>query len=53
MDFVFFLVLDIGKPAIEAFPFGVRCALGFLQATSVRAAGFGIIPLTILAPAVQ
>jgi hypothetical protein len=39
--------------AIEAIPIGDRVAAGFLQSVAVRAAGFGIIPLGALAPAVK
>ncbi|ORX40999.1 cation transport protein-domain-containing protein [Kockovaella imperatae] len=52
-DWVSFLVLDIGTPAIEAIPVGTRIADAFLQSAAVRAAGFGIVPLSVLAPAVQ
>ena len=52
-DWFFFLVLDIGTQAIEAIPVGVRVLLGLLQATAVRAAGFGSVPLSALAPAVK
>ncbi|WVR05816.1 hypothetical protein IAU60_002841 [Kwoniella sp. DSM 27419] len=53
IDWVSFLVLDIGTPAIEALPVGTRIAAGFLQSAAVRAAGFGIVPLNSLAPAVK
>ncbi|KAJ3523993.1 hypothetical protein NM688_g8637 [Phlebia brevispora] len=52
-DWFFFLVLDIGNPVIEAIPVGVRVLLGVLQATAVRAAGFGTVALSALAPAVK
>ncbi|WVQ97343.1 hypothetical protein IAU59_004454 [Kwoniella sp. CBS 9459] len=52
-DWVSFLVLDIGTPAIESLPVGTRVAAGFLQSAAVRAAGFGIVPLGSLAPAVK
>lgn len=52
-DWVCFLVLDIGTPAIEALPVGTRIAAAFLQSAAVRAAGFGIVPLAALAPAVK
>jgi Trk-type K+ transport system membrane component len=45
--------LDIGTPEIDAIPVGTRVADGFLQSTAVRAAGFGIVPLAALAPAVK
>lgn len=47
------MVLDIGTPAIEALPLGVRFFIGLLQAISVRAAGFGTVALSNLAPAVK
>jgi Trk-type K+ transport system membrane component len=52
-DWFFFMVLDIGNPAIERIPLGTRFADGLMQAVSVRAAGFGIVPLALLAPAVK
>ncbi|GHJ86990.1 hypothetical protein NliqN6_3392 [Naganishia liquefaciens] len=52
-DWVCFLVLDIGNPVIEAIPVGKRIAAAFLQSAAVRAAGFGIVPLNSLAPAVK
>jgi Trk-type K+ transport system membrane component len=52
-DWFFFLVLDIGNPDIETIPVGTRFAIGLLQATAVRAAGFGTVTLSALAPAVK
>jgi len=52
-DWVSFLVLDIGNPVIEAIPVGTRIAGAFLQSAAVRAAGFAIVPLNSLAPAVK
>ncbi|KAI0359598.1 TrkH-domain-containing protein [Trametes cingulata] len=52
-DWFFFLVLDIGNPAITSIPLGVRFIIGLLQATAVRAAGFGTVTLSALAPAVK
>ncbi|KAI0827951.1 cation transport protein-domain-containing protein [Trametes gibbosa] len=52
-DWFFFLVLDIGNPAITSLPLGVRFINGLLQATAVRAAGFGTVALSALAPAVK
>lgn len=52
-DWFFFLVLDIGTPAISSIPVGVRILIGLLQATAVRAAGFGTVALSALAPAVK
>ena len=53
IDWFFFLVLDINNPVLDQIPVGVRVIDGLLQATCVRAAGFGIIPLYALAPAVK
>ncbi len=47
------MVLDIGTPAIEVIPLGTRFAIGLLQAIAVRAAGFGTVTLSALAPAVK
>lgn len=52
-DWFFFLVLDIGNSAIESISIGTRFAVGLLQAVAVRAAGFGTVPLSALAPAVK
>ena len=52
-DYFFFLILDIGNAAFDAIPVGVRFAIGALQATAVRAAGFATVSIAELAPAVQ
>lgn len=52
-DWVFFQVLDIGNPVIEAWSVGQRTFDGLFQSIAVRAAGFQIISLLALAPAVQ
>ena len=38
---------------MNSIPVGVRFIIGLLQATAVRAAGFGTISLSTLAPAVK
>ena len=53
IDWFFFLLLDIGNEAITSIPVGVRIIDGMLQATAVRAAGFAIVSLSALAPAVK
>ncbi|PPQ63028.1 hypothetical protein CVT24_005974, partial [Panaeolus cyanescens] len=53
IDWVGFLVLDINNHVIEMIPVGIRVLAGFMQGVSVRAAGFGIIPLAAMAPAVK
>ncbi|QRV98028.1 potassium/sodium transporter [Ceratobasidium sp. AG-Ba] len=52
-DWVSFMVLDIGNEVVEAVPLGTRFAIGLLQASAVRAAGFATISLSALAPAVK
>ncbi|KAJ7594901.1 cation transport protein-domain-containing protein [Mycena floridula] len=52
-DWFFFMVLDIGNPAIESISLGVRFIIGLLQAIAVRAAGFGTVSLSSLAPGVK
>ncbi|THV06206.1 hypothetical protein K435DRAFT_773402 [Dendrothele bispora CBS 962.96] len=52
-DWFFFMVLDIGNPALDVIPLGTRFAIGLLQACAVRAAGFGTVALSALAPAVK
>lgn len=47
------MVLDIGSHTIGQIPLPVRVLAGFLQAIAVRAAGFAIVPLAAVAPAVQ
>jgi Trk-type K+ transport system membrane component len=53
IDWFFFLVLDLSNPSVTAIPAGVRVIDGLLQATAVRAAGFGVVTLADLAPAVK
>lgn len=53
IDFFSFMVLDIGTPAIDAIPIGTRIAAGLFQSVAVRAAGFAIVPMNSIAPAVK
>ena len=53
IDWVFFIILDINNPAIDAIPAGVRVLAGLMQGIAVRAAGFAIIPLAAIAPGVK
>ncbi|KAL4064271.1 cation transport protein-domain-containing protein [Scleroderma yunnanense] len=52
-DWVCFIILDIGNPAISSIPLGTRVLAGLYQGISVRNAGFGIVPLALLTPAIQ
>ncbi|KAF9529697.1 cation transport protein-domain-containing protein [Crepidotus variabilis] len=53
IDWFCFLILDIHDQAIESIPINIRVLDGLMQAIAVRAAGFGIVPLAMLAPAVK
>ncbi|KAJ2931924.1 hypothetical protein H1R20_g5183, partial [Candolleomyces eurysporus] len=46
-----FLVLNIGIPAYESIPAGVRVLAGLFQGLAARASGFSIVPLSLMAPA--
>lgn len=52
-DWLAFLILDIGNPVIEDIPLNVRIFDGLFQSIAVRAAGFTVVSLLALAPAVQ
>ena len=52
-DWISFMVLDIGNDVVEAIPLGTRLAIGLLQASAVRAAGFATLSISALAPAVK
>ncbi|CAO1638639.1 unnamed protein product [Sympodiomycopsis kandeliae] len=52
-DWVAFQILDIGNPVIEDIPVPQRIFDGLFQSIAVRAAGFQVVSLLTLAPAVQ
>jgi len=52
-DWVCFLVFNIDNPTVEAVPTGTRVFIGLLQAVSVRNAGFQVVPLAAVAPALK
>ncbi|CDO72194.1 hypothetical protein BN946_scf184970.g46 [Trametes cinnabarina] len=49
----FYLILDIGNPATESLPFGVKFIDAILDAAACRNAGYQPIPISSLMPAVQ
>ncbi|KAI9066036.1 TrkH-domain-containing protein [Trametes sanguinea] len=49
----FYLILDIGNPATESLPFGVKFIDAVLDAAACRNAGYQPIPVSSLMPAVQ
>ncbi|KAL1410029.1 hypothetical protein Q8F55_004031 [Vanrija albida] len=53
IDWFSFMVLDKGNEVIDRIPIGTRLAAGLFQSAAVRAAGFAIVPLNALAPAVK
>lgn len=52
-DWVCFLTFNIGNSTVEAVPTGIRVFIGLLQAVSVRNAGFQVVPLAAVAPALK
>ncbi|KAJ5398459.1 hypothetical protein N7465_008948 [Penicillium sp. CMV-2018d] len=53
IDMIFFVILDLNDSAVTALPPGIRVVDGFFQAAATRTAGFGIISLSELHPAIQ
>jgi len=53
IDWIAFVVLDIGKEVLEALPPAARAIDGLFQAISTRTAGFAIVGLSTIAPALQ
>ncbi|CAA7262705.1 unnamed protein product [Cyclocybe aegerita] len=53
IEWVAFLVLNIGIPAYESMPTGPRIIAGLFQGLAARASGFAIVPLASFAPALQ
>ncbi|KAJ5775081.1 uncharacterized protein N7511_000092, partial [Penicillium nucicola] len=53
IDVIFFVILDLNDSAVTELPPGIRVLDGFFQAAATRTAGFGIISLWDLHPAIQ
>ncbi|KXN87472.1 Low-affinity potassium transport protein [Leucoagaricus sp. SymC.cos] len=53
IDWFFFMLLDIGNNVIDQIALNTRFAAGLFQAVAVRAAGFAIVPMNSVAPAVK
>ncbi|KAJ9302666.1 hypothetical protein DTO271G3_40 [Paecilomyces variotii] len=53
LDVIFFIVLDLDDPAVTSIPGGIRFLDGLFQAVSTRTAGFGVVSLSDLHPAIQ
>ncbi|KAI0697181.1 cation transport protein-domain-containing protein [Cytidiella melzeri] len=53
IEWISFIVLDIGLSVTESLPAGTRAVAGLFQSFAVRASGFAIVSLSSLAPAFQ
>jgi potassium uptake Trk family protein len=53
LDLIFFTVLDVNDPIITAMSPGIRFIDGLFQASSTRTAGFSVVNLAELHPAIQ
>lgn len=53
IDLIFFIILDINDDTVTALPPGIRVLDGLFQAACTRTAGFAVISLSDLHPAVQ
>jgi Trk-type K+ transport system membrane component len=53
LDLIFFVVLDLNDPIITALSPGIRFIDGLFQASSTRTAGFAVVNLAQLHPAIQ
>lgn len=53
IDWVSFLLFNIGNPTVDSVPAGTRVIIGLLQSVSVRNAGFQVVPLAAVAPALK
>lgn len=52
-DWVLFLVLDVGDAAFSQLSVGVQVINGLLQASTIRTAGFSVVSIAALSPAVK
>ncbi|CUM51413.1 uncharacterized protein AC631_04225 [Debaryomyces fabryi] len=53
VDLILFIVLDLNNKYLESIPIGYRVMDGLFQAFSTRTAGFAVIDLSELHPAIQ
>ncbi|TAQ87249.1 hypothetical protein B7494_g4412 [Chlorociboria aeruginascens] len=53
VDLVFFIILDLGNTVVTQLPVNIRVLDGWFQAVSTRTAGFGVVNLAELHPAIQ
>ncbi|KAI9047303.1 hypothetical protein LZ554_008751 [Drepanopeziza brunnea f. sp. 'monogermtubi'] len=53
VDLVFFIILDLGNEIVTDLPVHIRVLAGWFQAVSTRTAGFAVVNLAALHPAIQ
>ncbi|KAK9419248.1 putative Potassium transport protein [Seiridium unicorne] len=53
VDLILFIILDLGTGAVAELPLNIRFLDGWFQAASTRTAGFSVINLSSIHPAVQ
>ncbi|RHZ53436.1 potassium ion transporter [Aspergillus thermomutatus] len=53
IDLIFFIVLDLNDPTVTSLSPGIRVLDGLFQAASTRTAGFGVVSISELHPAIQ
>ncbi|CBY00258.1 similar to potassium ion transporter [Plenodomus lingam JN3] len=53
IDLIFFIVLDLHDPTVTSIPGGYRFLAGLFQAAATRTAGFAVVNIADLHPAVQ
>ncbi|CAD6452603.1 f2c3a7ca-9e18-4261-9248-8549f93af24e [Sclerotinia trifoliorum] len=53
LDLLFFIILDLGNSVVTDLPVNIRILDGWFQAASTRTAGFGVVNLALLHPAIQ
>ncbi|GAO49217.1 hypothetical protein G7K_3375-t1 [Saitoella complicata NRRL Y-17804] len=52
IDVILFIILDLGDTAVQSIPGGYRFVAALFQAIATRTAGFGVVSLTALHPAI-
>ncbi|OJJ51990.1 hypothetical protein ASPSYDRAFT_138135 [Aspergillus sydowii CBS 593.65] len=53
IDLIFFIVLDLNDPTVTSLSTGIKIVDGLFQASCTRTAGFSVVPISELHPAVQ
>lgn len=53
IDLIFFIILDLNDPTVTKLPVGIRILDGLFQAACTRTAGFSVVSLSDIHPAVQ